>query len=274
MNRLRALEEVDAYEWPAESAGVILEALLGTDEEERHTALGLAGDLVVMNDPIATALLAILADRQAAPDDRGRAAIALGPALEECQLADWDDVSDVPVISRSLFVTARAALRDAWADTENPTIVRRQALEAAVRAPDEWQRVALTEAFRTGDRDWRLCGLFCAGYVSGFEMQVFAALEDEDEGIVMQAVLAAGDAQLSLAGPNLLALADAEATPRALREAAIDALGHVDVPGRQRVLSQLVSGNDPGLSDLASFALSEMHGFEDVETWENEPAPD
>lgn len=274
MNRLRALEEVDAFEWPAESAAVILEALLGSNEEERQTALNLAGDLVVMNEPIATALLAILGDRQASPDDRGRAAIALGPALEECDLADWDDVSDVPVISRSLYDTARAALREAWADHENPVVVRRLALEAAVRAPEPWQRAAITEAFRAGDHDWRLCGLFCAGYVSGFEMQVFAALDDEDEAIVMQAVLAASDAQLSLAGPNLLALADSDTTPRALREAAIDALGHVDVPGRERVLSQLVAGDDAGLSDLASFALSEMHGFEDVETWESEPAPD
>jgi hypothetical protein len=275
MNRLRDLRDVPVCGWPDDGSQVILEALRGSDEEDRRVALGLAGDVLVMDDEISEALLALISDPEVAPEDRGRACVALGPGLEMYSLESWDHTLGEPPLSHTRLEQMRGALRDTWADGALPDVVRRGALEASARVPEEWHQAAVSEAFSACDRGWRLTALRCAGFVAGFEMQLLDALDDGlDQEIRLRAVQAADRARSRIAGPDLLLLACTKETPRVLREAAVEALGRVDVPGRQRVLAYLVSQGDEELADIASFALAEMHDFADESTWGADAPPD
>lgn len=269
MSKLQALEQMMACDWPPGSDRLILEALRSHDDRDRHIALGLAGETLVMNDAIADALIAILESRDVAPDDRGTAAIALGPTLEECDTLDYEDELCPPPISQAKFSEVRAALQRVWRDGANHELVRRRAIEASVRAPEGWHEKAIREAFDKADSAWRLTAVFCAGYVCGFTNEVVDALDSKDHDLVLEAVRAADNQGMQLAGPALLSFASAPQTPRPIREAAIEALGHVDIPGRRRVLEELTIGRDAELADIAQFALAEMHDFAPAEEWDD-----
>jgi hypothetical protein len=98
-------------------------------------AAELAGNVVVVDDKLADALLSILADRKKSEQLRGRAAIALGPILEHGDTEGLDD-DDAP-ISKRTFHRIQEALRRVYADADGPTEVRRHSLEASVRVPQD-----------------------------------------------------------------------------------------------------------------------------------------
>lgn len=273
MKTLRELADISPCDWPDKADRIIMTALRSMDAEERQMAISLAGENLVMSDHMASALLAIVADYAAAPDERGNAAIALGPALEECDLMGEDDPWSEAPISKAKYAEVRAELQRAWSDESSDDLVRRRALEASVRAPESWHADAIREAFSRDDRLWQLTALFCAGHITGFDREVIAALDAKDEELLFEAVTAAGARELRLAGPHLLSLASSNGTPRHLRQAAIEALAHVDVPGRTRVLEDLAASDDAELADIASFALTEMNAFRDVEEWDEEDPP-
>ena len=81
---LHDLENTPPWEWPADARNLLLLTLReeSASERDRGLAAELAGDLVVMNDELAAALLAIVENPQQPPDIRAKASIALGPALE------------------------------------------------------------------------------------------------------------------------------------------------------------------------------------------------
>jgi hypothetical protein len=92
---LKLLPDIPPWDWPPDAAETIYQAL--TDKSasgtERLIAAELAGDLVVMNDSMAGALLAIVGDAEEREELRAAAAIGLGPVLEECDIADFEDPS-------------------------------------------------------------------------------------------------------------------------------------------------------------------------------------
>ena len=131
MSDLEELVDLPSWDWPADAADRIKRALGGPDTEELATAVELAGDLAVMDDDIAGLLLGVV--RGSGPAElRGRAAIALGPALEEaCEVGfdeELDSEFDNRVLTESRVNEIQSVLRALHDDEGAPVMVRRKYL--------------------------------------------------------------------------------------------------------------------------------------------------
>jgi len=69
----------------------------GADESERFLAAELAGDFTVINDDLAEALLSVACRGKETEDLRTRAAISLGPALEQAYMEEFEDPKKCPL---------------------------------------------------------------------------------------------------------------------------------------------------------------------------------
>jgi hypothetical protein len=220
---VHSLAAVFPWDWPSDARDEILAVLKNREAAEEDRLLGaeLAGELVVMDDEMATALLQILDDLQEEEALRGTAAISLGPALEERDL--WlDDGMDSPTVSDAVLARVRSTLRERCSDAATPKQVRRMALEASIRAPESWHPDAIRAAYRTGDRDWRLTAVFCMRYVKGFDDEIVQALSTPDSEILYEAVCAARDQAVGEAWPFIQDLVSAASRGAPLLPAAPD----------------------------------------------------
>jgi hypothetical protein len=102
-------------------------------ESDRLIAAGLAADLVVMNDELAGVLLEILRRSGETEPLRARAAISLGPVLEQTDLDGFDDPLDL-VISERTFDDIKNELHKLYMDARTPKEVRRRTLEARLHS--------------------------------------------------------------------------------------------------------------------------------------------
>lgn len=138
---LKDLDKLPPWEWPQDAARTLLRVIgdQGAPSSDRLLAARLAGDVTVMCDELAEALLAIAGDRAAQPELRGAAAIALGPALECMDLSAGDDSGDGPLSERT-FRSLQRSLHKLFMDADVPADVRRPILEASVRAPEDWHQ--------------------------------------------------------------------------------------------------------------------------------------
>lgn len=260
---LQKLLTTPAYEWPEGTAEALLATLRDPQvpEDERALAADLAGDPVVINDELAGALLEILRSGEQPERVRGAAALALGPALELCDLDGFEDV-DQPPVSESTFARVQGELRALYHDASVPKDVRRQVLETAVRAPADWQRDALRAAAASSDADWRLTAVFGMRYVDGFEEAILAALESPDPRIHREAVLAAGAWELAEAGPHVLELVRSPECEKDLLLAAIEAVGSICPDEGAEDLEELAEDEDEDVADAAAEALATAdHAF-------------
>ena len=145
---LTILEVTPPWEWPNDAAEAVLKRLRDNqgDEAERLLAAELAGEIVIVSQDLTKALSAIVADRGASDELRGRAAIALGPVLEEMDLheplGDELDELDPPPIPPHEFQRIRWELQAVYRAADTPKEVRRRILEASVRAPEAWHQLA------------------------------------------------------------------------------------------------------------------------------------
>ncbi|HYM61819.1 MAG TPA: hypothetical protein VEZ11_13110 [Thermoanaerobaculia bacterium] len=110
--KLKVLENTPPWEWPESAAKTLLDVLRDGKASEADLLLAaeLAGDMVVINDSLVDALLAIVRDAGRSAELRGRAAIALGPVLETGDTQEFDDPDDVP-ISEETFHRIQDSLR-------------------------------------------------------------------------------------------------------------------------------------------------------------------
>lgn len=174
---LKAILNSAPWDWPENAGEILLAAVTDThlDGEDRFSAVELAGEMSVINDDLARALLAILQDAAADEELRGAAAISLGPVLEY----DADEVDTDPestLLSERTTASVQETLRACTQDADLPTLVRRRSLEASVRAPQEWHAEALQEAYTHEDPKWRLTAVFSMSWIKGFEDQILEAL--------------------------------------------------------------------------------------------------
>src|SRR5208283_5195039 len=90
---LNTLLNTPPSEWPADAGEVSLRTLVDKQASisDRRIAAELAGNLVVMNDKIAYALLTIVGSGDEPEELRAKAAISLGPVLEQGDLELLDD---------------------------------------------------------------------------------------------------------------------------------------------------------------------------------------
>src|ERR1039457_6640857 len=257
---LKTLRDSPPWEWP-KNAGKMLLAILrdpDADAADRLLAAGLAGDFTVINDALAGALLSILRSAAEPPELRARAAISLGPALEQADIDEFDD-PDASPISPQTFRAIKQSLRQLFLDSGVPDLVRRSILEAAVRAPQDWHTGAIRSAWSNRDREWKQTAVFCMGHVRGFDQQILKALESSAPGIHYQAVRAAGTWQVEAAWPHVAALATSD-TNEPLRLAAIEALGTICPLDSVAILANLTDSQDEDIAETAGEAMSMAEG--------------
>src|SRR5438309_7988020 len=167
---LEVLRDTPPWEWPA-NAGKTFLAILQNEragKSERLLAAELAGDVTVMNDELAHALLSILRRGDQPAPLRAQAAISLGPSLEQAEWDEFELPDEVP-ISEETFGEINDSLHELYMDTGIPKLVRRRILEASVRAPQDWHPDAIRAAYASDDPDWKLTAVFGMRYVRGFD---------------------------------------------------------------------------------------------------------
>jgi HEAT repeat protein len=211
----------------------------------------------VVNDELAELLLKIV-DNPAEDDEiRATAAISLGPALELGWEAadDWESASDVP-ISQDVYHKIQETVQRVYRDQNGPKIVRRRALEASVRSPEDWHQEAIRKAYASGDRDWKLTAVFAMREVRGFNKEILEALTSKDLEIHFEAVVAAGAAELKAAWPHIAGLLKDRKTPKELLLGAIEAAGMIGNDKLEEILTPFLDSDDEEIAEAAEDALS------------------
>ena len=254
---LKWLAETPPWERPESTSGEALRVLRDTRAAtaDRILAAELGGDYTAMNDEIAEALLAVVANGKEPAELRAAAAVAFGAALEAGDTYEFDDPESVPVSER-MYERIRQTLQTLYADASAPKLVRRRILEGSVRAPLEWHASAIRAAWDSGDSEWRLSAVFAMGYVRGFDDEVVAALESDDEDLFHEAVIAAGNNELEAAWPHVAALLDADGTEKELLLSAFDAAAAIDPEGAVGLLVPYLDSEDEEIAEAAQGAIS------------------
>lgn len=258
---LHDLKITPSWKWPADVSSQLL-ATLRDDraaETDRHLAVELAGDLVVMNDELARALIDIVENGRQPADIRARAAISLGPVLEQIDTDDFEDTEDLP-ISEATYHRIQDSLRRIYMDASAPKDVRRRALEGSVRAPQPWHRDAIGTAFATDDDAWKLTAVFCTRFVKGFDDPILQALNSPDSDIHYEAVVAAGNWELDAAWPHIADLIASESTEKALLLAAIEAAAMIRPNEAAEILGDLLDSDDEDIVAAVEEALAMAKG--------------
>ena len=254
---LKILENTPSWEWP-EDAGETILGILHSDqaeESDRLLAVGLAGDFVVVNDELIDALLSILCNGGESDELRGRAAISLGPALEQADIEEFEDPDDVP-ISEQTFRRIQKTLQSLYVDADVPKTVRRRILEASVRAPQDWHPNAVRAAYSSGNDDWRLTAVFCMQYVRGFDDQILESLGSKNPDVHYHAVCAAGNWQIDAAWPHIAALLTSRNTGKPLLIAAIEAAASIRPRKAMDILCNLMHSKDEDIAEAVSLAMA------------------
>ncbi len=254
---LKILGDTPSWEWP-EDAGETLLRILHSDQvgkSDRLLAVELAGDFVVVNDDLVDALLSILCNGDESDELRGRAAISLGPALEQADIEEFEDPDDVP-ISERMFRRIQKTLPSLYVDAGVPKTVRRRILEASVRAPQDWHVNAVRAAYSSGDDDWRLTAVFCMEYVRGFDDQILESLDSKNPDVHYHAVCAAGNWQVDAAWPHIAALLTSRKTDKPLLIAAIEAVASIRPRKALDILCNLMHSKDEDIAEAVSLAMA------------------
>jgi hypothetical protein len=255
---ISTLSDTPPWEWPETARETVLSALRDPTAAaaDRLTAARLAGENVVMDDDVAEQLLSIVRDPADAADLRARAAISLGPVLEETDMEGFeeDGISDPP-ISREIFDEIRETLRRIHIDDRQPKEVRRRVLEASVRTPEDWHADAVRSAWSIDDHDWKMTAMFCMGYVPGFDNQIVDTLESPDAELEFEAVRAAGSREVDAAWPHIAHLIESRTKDKDLFVAAIEAAGQIRPESACDLVLELVDSRDEDIAEAARDVL-------------------
>src|SRR5437867_317118 len=152
---LSLLKDIPPWDWPRGTGKTLLDILRADRPSESDLLLAteLAGDFTVINDELVDALLSILRGGDKPEEVRGRAAISLGPVLEQADTGGFEDADDLP-ITELTFHRIQESLRKLSMDASVPKEVRRRILEASVRAPQDWHQDAVRAAYGSDDEAW------------------------------------------------------------------------------------------------------------------------
>ena len=258
-----------------EASRQFVAALRSDDPAVREVALGEIPPMV--DDEVARELFRFARDPERGEEERGEALIALGPALAECHDEEAPDGTleapppgtedwwELPLSSAG-YREVHDELRRIYHDGSLPKLVRRRALEAAVRAPRDWHREAAATAWGSGDPDWRVTAVFAMGHLSGFQDEIIEAFRKGEPPVREEAVRAAGrSATGEVLADDLRALAADPSADRDLRLAAIEALGELRPEGSSEVLEELQDDRNREIRAAAREALEEVDFWEDLE---------
>jgi hypothetical protein len=258
---LRTLKDTPPWDWPDETGSALLNALRdeSTTEAELILACELAGDYTVVNDALAAALLSVVQRDDKSETIRGKAAISLGPVLEQAETDGFDDVDDLPITEHT-FRRIQESLRQLYLDASVPGNVRRRILEASVRAPQEWHRDAVLAAFSSDDDAWKLTAVFSMRFVAGFEQEILQSLDSANPEIEYEAVAAAGNWEMDRAWSHVVALVTSEETDKALLLVAIEAVANIRPDQAAEILDDLADADDDEIAGAVQVALAMATG--------------
>jgi hypothetical protein len=262
---LNILKDTPPWEWPEGVEELLTDTLLDDKAEasDRLIAAELAGDSVVINDALADALLSIVRNGDESNQLRGRAAISLGPALEQAYIEGFEDPDDMP-ISEDTFTRIQRSLRQMYMDTEVPKDVRRYILEASVRAPQDWHREAVRAAYLSEDDAWKLTAVFCMRFIRGFNDQILEALDCGIPDIHYEAVCAAGVWEVDAAWPHIAALVTSREVDKFLLLAAIEAAASIRPQEAGMILVDLTDSDDEDIVDATYEAMAMAEAISEI----------
>ncbi len=264
-------DTIPPWEWPKDTGKMIHNLLddRSATPSERLLATKMAGNLVVFNDELATTLLSIVSNSDEVEVLRSKAAISFGPAFEHADLYEFDDPSDI-ILSADIFREAQTLFKEFFYNDAFPKDVRRNILEAAVRAPLDWHSEAVNAAFTNEDESWQLTAVFCMYFLQGFEQQIIEALQSDNLDIRYQALLAAGNWGLEKAWPSVAAVLSDPAIEKNLLLANIEAAASIGLSEAIDPLLRLLDSDDNDVIDAASEALAMLDEHEFDDTYEDD----
>src|SRR5450432_749115 len=271
---LKTFQDTPPWDWPSDAGKIFQKVLMDgrAKESDRLAAADLAGDLVAINDDLANALLAIVRSPGEPEPLRAKAAISLGPVLEQTDIDGFEDPDDAPPITEQMFRNIQDSLQKLYADDSIPKQVRRRILEASVRAPETWHQNAIQAAYSSGDREWMLTAVFSMRFVRGFDDRILEALKSADPEIHYEAVEAAGNWALEASWSHMVALVNDAATPQPLLLAAIGAVADIRPAEARKILADLAGSDDEEIAEAASEAIEMAEGASDEEDDDEEDA--
>ena len=263
---LKALRDTPPWDWPRDAGKNFRKILMDhqANKADRLIAAELAGDLTVINDDLADCLTAIISNSGEPQQLRARAAISLGPVLEQAEIDGFEDADDVPISQRT-FRSIQGLLQKFYFDNSVPKEVRRRILEASVRAPESWHQNAIRDAYSSGDKEWILTAVFSMRWVRGFDDQILEALKSPDRQVHYEAVEAAGSWGLAAAWPHILELVEGGSTPKSLLLAAISAVASIRPAEAPSVLGDLADSDDEEIAEAAADAIGMAEAISDEE---------
>jgi hypothetical protein len=268
---IKKLQEMPSWEWPENASEIILEVLRShdADESDRLLAAGLAGDMTVIDDKLAEALLSVAKNGNEPEEIRTQAVISLGPVLEYTY-DEVDDPQDL-AISTDMFKKIQTALWKLYMDTSNPKELRRRTLEASVRAPEDWHHEAIDAIWQDEDEGWKLTAVFCMGYIAGFDAQIIESLDSRNEDIYYEAIRASGSWGLDEAWSDIASILTGKESDKYLLLAAIEASVSIRPEEAARILSDLSCDEDEEIAEAAqeAIALSGVYVEDDFDDDDN-----
>jgi HEAT repeat protein len=255
---LKTLQELPPWDWPTGTGKALLDVLRdpAAGAADRLAAAELAGEFTVINDALVKALLSIVSSGDESEALRGRAALSLGPALEYAYTNEDEESEDDQVISDATYREIKQALHDLYGDATIPKDVRRDILEASVRAPQEWHREAIQKAHARDDEDWKLTAVFGMRFMRGFDEQILEALNSRNPDIRHEALCAAGNWGLERAWPHVIALINSESTDKRFLLAAIEAAAAIRPDEACEILADFADDDDEDVAEAARDALA------------------
>ena len=258
---ITTLQELPPWEWPEEAAEHLLSTLRNAGEEESRRCLAaeLAGEVSVINDELAEALLAVGQDPKAPEALRLEALHSLGPGLECADIEGFDDPEEM-VIAEKTFLRVLQGLRNLYEDSKLPDSLRQTALEASVHAPQEWHPEAIHKAFSNKDERWKLTAVFCMGFLPGFQKEILEALKSRNEDIHHEAIIAAGNWEVEEAWPHIAGLVTSKGTDKYLLMAAIEAAAAIRPQESLEILAPHLLSDDEDIVDMTHEAMAMAQG--------------
>ena len=263
---LKTLIDTPPWDWPKD-AGNMFQMILSDSRgqvSDRLIAAELAGSSTVINDDLAGVLMAIVGNVEEPEELRAKAAISLGPVLEEADTDGFEDLEDVP-ISEITFRNIQDRLHKLYLENSISKEVRRRILEASVRAPQNWHQKTIIAAYSSEDKDWILTAVFSMRWVRGFENQILESLKNPDPEIHLQAVSAAGSWELDAAWDHLVGLINDARTSKPLLLAAIDAASSIRPEEAGELLVDLAASDDEEIAEAANEAIAMSEPIPDEE---------
>ena len=267
---LHDLKITPPWEWPADAGNQLLATLLDgkAAEADRQVAAELAGELVVMNDELAAALINVLENDLQPEKIPARAAISLGPVLEQVD-TDGFETPRTFRLPRPRFIGSRnPSGGSTWMPARRKTCVDElSGARCGGLRPGIATRLGLRlPATMTRGRSRP----FSARFVKGFDDQTLEALHSTNPAIHYEAVVAAGNWAIEAAWTDIADLLASESTEKPLLLAAIEAVPTIRLDDAAEILGDLLDSDDEDIVDAVEEALALAKGQSGDAAWDDD----